>query len=96
MSYYCKLPHVLRPIDGRHTFPVVMTDWEATTGDRRHVDCIAQPPVQARADITELTDYPYFPLDQNKNLQHVGLSAADIQAIEGGNALRLLPQLKPA
>jgi hypothetical protein len=39
--------------------------------------------------------YPYFPLDQNKNLQQVGLSAADIQAIESGNASRLLPQLKP-
>jgi len=48
---------------------------------------------QARADITEL---PYFPLDQNKNLQQVGLSAADIQAIDTGNATRLLPQLKAA
>ena len=51
---------------------------------------------QARADIAEVTDYPYFPLDQNKTLQQVGLSAADIQAIESGNATRLLPQLKAA
>jgi predicted TIM-barrel fold metal-dependent hydrolase len=42
------------------------------------------------------TDYPYFPLDQNKALQQVGLSAADTQAIESGNARRLLPQLKAA
>ena len=42
------------------------------------------------------TDYPYFPLDQNKALQQVGLSAAEIQAIESGNARRLLPLLKAA
>jgi 6-methylsalicylate decarboxylase len=48
------------------------------------------------SQITHGTDYPYFPLDQNKNLQQVGLSAADIQAIESGNATRLLPQLKAA
>ena len=48
---------------------------------------------QARADFAEL---PYVPLDQNKNLQQVGLSAADIQAIESGKPSRLLPQLKAA
>ena len=51
---------------------------------------------QARADIAELTDYPHFPLAQNKTLQQVGFSAADIQAIESGKPSRLLPQLKAA
>jgi predicted TIM-barrel fold metal-dependent hydrolase len=44
--------------------------------------------------VTYGTDYPYFPLDQFKELQHLGLSAADIKAIEGDNARRLLPSLK--
>jgi 6-methylsalicylate decarboxylase len=48
------------------------------------------------SQITYGTDYPYFPLDQNKNLQQVGLSTAETQAIESGNARRLLPQLKAA
>ena len=38
------------------------------------------------SQVTYGTDYPYFPLDQNKDLQKLGLSAADIQAIENGNA----------
>ena len=48
------------------------------------------------SQITYGTDYPYFPLDQNKYLQQLGLSEADMQAIESGNATRLLPQLKAA
>jgi predicted TIM-barrel fold metal-dependent hydrolase len=48
------------------------------------------------SQVTYGTDYPYFPLDQNKSLQKLGLSAADVQAIESGNAMRLLPTLKPA
>jgi predicted TIM-barrel fold metal-dependent hydrolase len=46
------------------------------------------------SQITYGTDYPYFALDQNKDLQKLGLSAADVQAIEHGNAQRLLPSLK--
>ena len=48
------------------------------------------------SQVTYGTDYPYFPLDQNKSLQKLGLSAADIAAIEGGNAERLIPRLKAA
>jgi predicted TIM-barrel fold metal-dependent hydrolase len=47
------------------------------------------------SQVTYGTDYPYFQLDQNKDLHQLGLSAADIQAIESGNAMRLLPSLKP-
>ena len=46
------------------------------------------------SQVTYGTDWPYFPLDQNKDLQKVGLSAADIAAIESGNATRLIPRLK--
>jgi predicted TIM-barrel fold metal-dependent hydrolase len=46
------------------------------------------------SQITYGTDYPYFPHDQFKELDKVGLSAADIQAIGSGNATRLLPRLK--
>ena len=46
------------------------------------------------SNVTYGTDYPYFPLDQNKNLQKLGLFAADIAAIEHGNATRLIPRLK--
>ena len=46
------------------------------------------------SQVTYGTDYPYFPLDQNKDLQKLGLSAADVQAIESGNATRLIPRLK--
>jgi predicted TIM-barrel fold metal-dependent hydrolase len=48
------------------------------------------------SQVTYGTDYPYFPLDQNKNLQSVGLSAADVKAIESGNITRLIPRLKSA
>jgi predicted TIM-barrel fold metal-dependent hydrolase len=40
------------------------------------------------------TDYPYFSTDQNRELHKLGLSAADLQAIEYGNAERLFPRLK--
>jgi predicted TIM-barrel fold metal-dependent hydrolase len=48
------------------------------------------------SQITYGTDYPYFPLDQNKDFAKLGLSAADIAAIEHGNAMRLIPTLKSA
>ena len=46
------------------------------------------------SQVTYGTDCPYFPLDQNKDLHKLGLSAADIAAIESGNATRLIPRLK--
>jgi predicted TIM-barrel fold metal-dependent hydrolase len=46
------------------------------------------------SNVTYGTDYPYFPTDQNKELQKLGLSAADLAAIESGNVKRLLPSLK--
>jgi predicted TIM-barrel fold metal-dependent hydrolase len=46
------------------------------------------------SQITYGTDYPYFPLDQFKSLDKLGLSAADIQAIGSGNTTRLIPRLK--
>jgi predicted TIM-barrel fold metal-dependent hydrolase len=48
------------------------------------------------SQVTYGSDYPYFPLDQNKGLPQLGLAAADVQAIESGNATRLLPRLKTA
>lgn len=42
------------------------------------------------------TDYPYFPVDQNKDFGPLGLSAADVAAIERGNAERLISRLKAA
>lgn len=48
------------------------------------------------SQITYGTDYPYFLLDQNKELRKLGLSAADVQSIESGNAMRLIPALKAA
>ncbi len=46
------------------------------------------------SQVTFGSDYPYFPLDQVKDLRQRGLTPADIQAIESGNAMRLLPALK--
>jgi predicted TIM-barrel fold metal-dependent hydrolase len=46
------------------------------------------------SQITYGTDYPYFPLDQIEELRKLGLAAADLTAIESGNAMRLLPNLK--
>ena len=46
------------------------------------------------SQVTYGTDWPYFALDQNKDLHKLGLPAADIAAIESGNATRLIPRLK--
>jgi predicted TIM-barrel fold metal-dependent hydrolase len=46
------------------------------------------------SQITYGSDYPYFGFDQNKDLRERGLSAAEVQAIESGNAIRLVPRLK--
>jgi predicted TIM-barrel fold metal-dependent hydrolase len=46
------------------------------------------------SQVTYGTDYPYFPLDQHVTLAQSGLSAADLQAIESGNAMRLVPKLR--
>jgi predicted TIM-barrel fold metal-dependent hydrolase len=40
------------------------------------------------------TDYPYFAVDQYKDLAKFGLSDTDMTAIEHGNAARLMPGLK--
>jgi 6-methylsalicylate decarboxylase len=45
------------------------------------------------SQITFGSDYPYFPLDQWKNLRALDLSEADLAAIESGNATRLVPRL---
>ncbi len=44
--------------------------------------------------VTYGTDYPYFALDQMKNLQELGLAASDLSAIGSGNAIALIPRLK--
>ena len=46
------------------------------------------------SQVTYGTDYPYFPLDQHVTLAQSGLPAADLQAIESGNAMRLVPKLR--
>ena len=46
------------------------------------------------SQVTYGTDYPYFPLDQKDDFAKLVLSDADIKAIESGNAMRLLPNLK--
>jgi predicted TIM-barrel fold metal-dependent hydrolase len=41
------------------------------------------------------SDYPIFPISMTAGgLSRVGLSGADLQAIERDNAMRLLPRLK--
>jgi predicted TIM-barrel fold metal-dependent hydrolase len=44
--------------------------------------------------VTYGTDYPYFGLDQMKNLEQLGLGAADLNAIGSENATELIPRLK--
>jgi predicted TIM-barrel fold metal-dependent hydrolase len=46
------------------------------------------------SQITFGSDYPYFPLNQINDLRHLGLAPADLQGIESGNAVRLIPHLK--
>lgn len=43
--------------------------------------------------ITFGSDYPYFPLSQIETIRKMGLSPGDLQAIESGNATRLVPRL---
>jgi predicted TIM-barrel fold metal-dependent hydrolase len=44
--------------------------------------------------VTFGTDYPYFPGSQTQNIRKLGLSAAQVAAIESGTATRLVPRLK--
>jgi predicted TIM-barrel fold metal-dependent hydrolase len=44
--------------------------------------------------VTYGSDYPYFGLDQMKNLEQLGLSVADLKAIGSDNAIKLVPRLK--
>ena len=46
------------------------------------------------SQITYGTDYPYFGLGQFKNLEEAGLSAAELESIGSGNAIRLIPRLR--
>ncbi len=46
------------------------------------------------SQVTYGTDYPYFALDQTEGLKQLGLSQADLKAIESGNAIKLVPRLK--
>jgi predicted TIM-barrel fold metal-dependent hydrolase len=48
------------------------------------------------SQITFGSDYPYFPLDQIETIRKMGLPAADVAAIESGNAMRLVPRLNGA
>ena len=43
--------------------------------------------------ITFGSDYPYFPLSQIETLRNMNFPSADLQAIESGNAARLIPRL---
>ncbi len=45
------------------------------------------------SQITYGTDYPYFGLGQAAELRKLGLSEAELAAIESGNAIRLVPRL---
>jgi predicted TIM-barrel fold metal-dependent hydrolase len=46
------------------------------------------------SQVTFGSDYPYFGMGQDKDLQTLDLSAADLKAIGSENALRLVPRLK--
>jgi 6-methylsalicylate decarboxylase len=46
------------------------------------------------SQVTYGSDYPYFALDQMRNLEQLGLSAADLNAIGSENAMKLVPRLK--
>jgi predicted TIM-barrel fold metal-dependent hydrolase len=69
---------------------------------RLHYDTANATSAPAMAALTKLvpssqitfgSDYPYFSLDQWKNLRALALSEADLAAIESGNAMRLVPRL---
>jgi 6-methylsalicylate decarboxylase len=45
------------------------------------------------SQITFGSDYPYFSLNQIDALRKMGFPSADMQAIESGNAARMLPRL---
>jgi hypothetical protein len=46
------------------------------------------------SQITYGTDYPYFGLGQFQNLEEIGLSVAELEAIGSGNVARLIPRLQ--
>jgi predicted TIM-barrel fold metal-dependent hydrolase len=46
------------------------------------------------SQVTYGTDYPYFPLDQFNALRQAGLGESGLQAVESGNAIKLIPRLK--
>jgi predicted TIM-barrel fold metal-dependent hydrolase len=45
------------------------------------------------SQVTYGSDYPYFGLDQMRDLERLGLDASDLKAIGSGNAIRLIPRL---
>ena len=45
------------------------------------------------SQVTFGSDYPYFALDQLDGLRKLGLPPEEVQAIESGNARRLIPRL---
>jgi hypothetical protein len=56
---------------------------------------------QSCVEDTEITVLKFFrqphgAVDQNKGLDKLDLSAADMKAIESGNAARLIPRLQSA
>jgi predicted TIM-barrel fold metal-dependent hydrolase len=48
------------------------------------------------SQVTFGSDYPYFALNQIEAIRKMGLPAADVAAIESGNAMRLVPRLGAA
>jgi predicted TIM-barrel fold metal-dependent hydrolase len=46
------------------------------------------------SQVTYGSDYPYFALDQMRDLEQLGLPSADLNAIGSGNAMKLVPRLK--
>lgn len=45
------------------------------------------------SQVTYGSDYPYFRLDQMRDLEQLGLDASDLKAIGSANAMRLVPRL---
>ncbi|UFZ08004.1 amidohydrolase [Bradyrhizobium ontarionense] len=45
------------------------------------------------SQVTYGSDYPYFRLDQMRDLERLGLTTSDLKAIGNGTALRLIPRL---